>query len=191
VDAAEKDPRRKKLCFDALHSLWLLGEPDEYFLGIVREHRSRGTIATYAASVLLREPTDGRTIQEVQELVAQLKVSGSLADAIGVGLWLNLFFTNFYHSTVQVNAKAELLVDELLRIWDPYGVDEYDPHGFLRPVVIWCRKEIAALSEAAPVQTALYIFDRQHLQPGEREFLAQFLHPSARRVLARLMDAEQ
>ena len=179
--------KRRKLCFDALHALRQLAEPDDYFLGLMRGHEDSEDPAYFAVLVLARSPSGGlmAELARIQdEADPRARIQGAIEHAKAV--WLT---AQHYHATESVEERADILLSDVARVCGSEGVDEYDPHSHLSALSEWSRRELYVLSMDWPQRVARRILARP-LSPSQRAYVVASSHETCRRALAELKRSQ-
>ncbi len=139
-----------KVAFDALHSLWLMGEPREYFLRNLRDHSNNQWLAYYSAHVLGYSPDNdlARVLEEIRTGVTDEYVRGQI-NQVRFVVELRRQLTE--QSTPQ--AKAKFLVRYCgMGFTELSGgiIEGHEPSSSLRPEAVWARLEMARISREQP-----------------------------------------
>jgi len=150
--------RQRLLALEALNSLWLLGEPREYFAGHVDHFAERPSCAYYAILVLAREPNSDfmDRLNQIYDLVAD---QCELADAnlIHSGIMdarLVYRVQSMLESAQTVEEKVDILAQHATT---PYMIGPAAGDSLvelMHPVVGWARERLHALGEADPESVA-------------------------------------
>jgi hypothetical protein len=152
-----------KLAFDALYSLWLLGEPKTYFLDNAKAFDNNPILAYYSILILSYNPSDevgGSLPSRVSsKLGANVPLSPEAAElnrSINlVNGALSLFrmvnqMAKTYDATSEPEKKLALLVPNIRVAWSPMAVESHEPTTGLDPRAVWARQQLFRLSEDQP-----------------------------------------
>lgn len=150
------------LAFDALYSLWLLGEPKVYFLANAKTYADNPTLASYSILILAYDPIPDVTEElpsktlgnigkvplapEAKEIIRSKNLVNSALSSYGL---VNLRLQE-YLDTSEPEKRMEILVSCIRSKWNPIGVDEHDPTENLAPQVVWARTRLFKLSQEQP-----------------------------------------
>ena len=182
----------KHLAFVALHNLWKLGEPPEYFLDNVRGHERNPTLAVYSALVWGRDASEetlpelarikeGRALDSPVRNWAYPLVQGAVHD-----------YTN-YSELKTLREKIDMVLVHAGRGWSPLTGPTSDPLSDQAPDAYWARREPVALCKQDPELVARRVLakDLSELKGSVQydsawEYLAQFLDDKADAAYRRL-----
>lgn len=157
----------ESVSFNALHGLWLLGEPQDYFLQNAQQYNSNRNLAYYSIWVMARAP-DSTTLTLLEEL-GQAPTDGLIQSAVitykGV-----LELIAEYEALGSVEEKLDALAGQLTRgydfaliaeLWEVPDledvIDKGDYLGYLDPEVVWARNKLAEVGTQYPSETQQYI----------------------------------
>lgn len=158
VDAAAETPS-KRYAWYALHCLWLLGEPPEYFDSLVEGYASRPFLAHYAMLILARNPDTVRTtrldeIASIVERESRPEVSNLMKDALH-----EIKFVLSRSREIVEASSLDVRVEKLAGwafghcMWT--GRNEENPwetRGW--GLLLWARRELGRLSHESPSEVA-------------------------------------
>lgn len=187
---AERYSSSELLCFRIFHSLWLLGEPVDFFLEKAELFESEPGIASAALYILPRWHDDAR----VRELMARLRESGNKRGVEPAYLLAHhaLVDIDEYQTLTSTSEKVRFLLP--LVKWG--AIPDDSPQFGMSPTAFWARRELAAISEKAPDATATEI-SRFRVDPAAGtsrspgDFFAQFISQAARDRLRALQSEER
>jgi hypothetical protein len=170
----------RSISFNALHALYLLDEPESYFLDNARQYASDEWLARYSVWVIARDP-DSTTYFQTLEPLWETSNNGGLQTAI-----------NEYRQMLDLEARLAAIPDTLsletkLKIrmgfsedgynfrWvEPLGgvpVDEGSSKTYLRPEAVWGRNGLRDLAEQHPQQVVAFINELSLTDPELEDYL--------------------
>ncbi len=128
---------RHLIAFDAMHALWLSGEPPAYFLSLATAHTATSKMASYYAILILARDPDPQILSVLQselDTVDDNQIRGALDLARYVA------HRNRQLETIEdFEKQADFLIDTLRTGWNPIQVEEVQsdrkprPRGGLEP----------------------------------------------------------
>jgi hypothetical protein len=156
-----------KLAFDALYSLWLLGEPKTYFLDNAKAFDNNPILAYYSILILSYNPSDevgGSLPSRVSsKLGANVPLSPEAAElnrSINlVNGALSLFrmvnqMAKTYDATSEPEKKLALLVPYIRVALNAMAEENHEPTSDLDPRAVWAKRQLFLLSEEQPAAVA-------------------------------------
>lgn len=152
IAAVHSLKKHTKVAFDALFSLWELGEPQSYFLENAKSFKSNPELAAYSIMILANSPTQEVTenIPNEQEVIGDNRVSGALSQYRYVYRILKE-----YRGLPDIAKKVSILEQCILTGWSPMGIiEEYEPTGNRKPLAVWAQAELLMLSKQEPAAVA-------------------------------------
>jgi hypothetical protein len=173
----------RSISFNALHALYLLGEPESYFLDNAKQYASDEWLARYSVWVLARDP-DSTTYFQVLEPLWERSRNGHLQTAI-----------NEYGNILDFEARFDSAPDTISLdfqlmgltgvVGDGYNFRWVEPGGgypvlegssksYLHPMVVWGRNRLQALAEQHPQQVLAFI-DELSLTDPNVEYYVYFV----------------
>lgn len=196
VEATSKD-RNRKVTYDALHSLWQLGEPREYFLNNALSHERNKWLAYYSILVLGRDPADERIVEvlnEIKAASADNQIRGAIAEAERVR-----FLETEYRQRQTPQEKCGYLMAHFRSTWNPITLGQAEIGSPINPLVIWSQQKLFELSQESPEVVARAVFDidlskdfgDDSYTKSYRAYVAQFLSEEARRIYQQLEGARR
>jgi len=146
-----------KVAFDALHSLWLLGEPRKFFLENVRKEKEHKWLTYYSIHVLSYD-IDEDTLQALERMGTEASdehVKGNLRYAKHV-----LYLRGELAKQRNARAKAAFLVQYCgagFTALSGWTIEENEPTSSLTQEAVWARIEMARLllQDRRAVQAAI------------------------------------
>jgi hypothetical protein len=193
AEATSKD-RNRKVTFDALYSLWQLGEPREYFLENARSHQQNKWLAYYTILILGSDPDDEKTIEalnEVKAVATDNQIRGAIAEAERVR-----FLAGEYRQQNTAQQRSSFLLANFRSNWNPITLGEAEIGSPANPLALWSQKKLFELSQESPEAVAQAVFEidlakdygSDSFTKSYRAHVAQFLSEEAR---ARLQQLEE
>lgn len=178
-----------KVTYDALDSLWRLGEPKEYFLDNARAHEQNKWLAYYSLLLLGRDPDDERS----QEVMAEIKarstdnqIRGAIAEAGRLRA-----IAGEYDQLATDEEKIDFVLARFRGGWDPISFGLTEIGSSVDPLGAWARSQLLALSQKHPELVAQAVrridLSDQYEDPSftrsYRNYVAQFIAPEAQQRL--------
>ena len=196
IAQATSTDRNRKVTFDALYSLWQLGESREYFRENARAHQRNKWLAYYSILVLGSDPDDEKTIEVLIEIKAAStdnQIRGAIAEAERVR-----FLAGEYGQQQTPQQKSSFLLAHFRSYWNPVSLGESEIGTPANPLAIWSQKKLFELSHESPEVVAQAVFEidlakdygSDSFTKSYRAHIAQFLSEAAREMLRNLEEQE-
>lgn len=158
-------PEAGSVGFLALHALWELGEPPEYFFELAERAGVHDQFAYNALNVAARAPT--------AEGLARAEAAAAARDALVLGASTTRGAARRYADVLEraralgtepLRDEVDFLLYDLRRVFNwvyshegPIIVNEHDDDGGLHPETVWARRALKGLAAAAPDSVAAYL----------------------------------
>lgn len=146
-----------RLSFTALHALWLLDEPQAYFVRLAEQHNRNPRLAYYAVWVLARAP-DEKTFEKLS-VIREATIYGLLDSGINTYEDMLGYELEYHERSFQgepITPELRLLTMAYLMAegyqFLAHGssgdlpVVEGDPNSHLHPRVVWARDKLRKLA---------------------------------------------
>lgn len=193
AEATSKD-RNLKVTFDALYSLWQLGEPREYFLENARSHQQNKWLAYYSILLLGSDPDDEKTIEvlnEVKAVASDNQIRGAIAEAERVR-----FLAGEYRQQNTARQKCDFLLAHFRSNWNPISLGEREIGSPAHPLAIWSQQKLFELSQESPEVVAQAVFEidlskdygDDSFTKSYRAYVARFLSEESREIFRKLEE---
>lgn len=191
VTVWSRDPQHALVAYYALHRLWQLGAPREYFIGNLERYRDNKWLAYYSILTLGRDP-DADLMKRLRRIEADMAGSpdNDLHAAIAA-----VRQARDVIETYEGIADAEQRIDLVLRYagstWNPISGMRSDPIDQYSPLPFWARKELGNLTtEHGPLVAErlikLDVGGDYGMTNEARDYIAQFLPSEVQRAYERL-----
>ena len=180
------------LTFYALHNLWRLGEPPQYFLENVRGYKRNPELALRSTLVWGRDATE-ESLVELTRIKDETPPNSPIRNWAYPQVRAAAHFYARYAKLKTMEDKVDALLPHAGAGFDFYNGEGGDPVREQDPRVYWARRELLALCKQEPEVVARRLLALDTLRPegssvyhGLREYLAQFLDEKAAAAYRRL-----
>jgi hypothetical protein len=165
----------RSISFNALHALYLLDEPESYFLQNAQQYVRDEWLARYSVWVIARDP-DSTTYFQTLEPLWEISNNGRLQGAINEYGNILDFEARFDSAPDTISLDFQLMGltgvvgDGYNFRWvEPGGVvavDKGSSKTYLHPMVVWGRNRLQALAEQHPQQMVAFIDELSLTDPN-------------------------
>ena len=156
-----------KLAFDALYSLWLLGEPKAYFLDNAKAYEDNPQLTYYSILILGYEPSDevanGLPGEASSKRDPNVALTPAVRDRIRSTNLVNAALRMFgvvnrtshnYRAIPEAEKRLALLVPYMRVGWNAMAGENHEPTSDLDPRAVWAKRQLFLLSEEQPAAVA-------------------------------------
>ncbi len=183
---------RRKVTYDALHSLWQLGEPVAYFAANARAHMRHKWLAYYSILILARYPDEAQAqaaLNAVRSESADNQIRGAVAEVDR--LWA---LTADYRQLDTVQARLDFVLSHFRSGWNPISLGQTELGSVADPLAVWTQQELRRLAQSHPDLVAERVaaidltaqYGDESISQSYRAYLAQFLTVAAAQRLQEL-----
>jgi hypothetical protein len=193
AEATSKD-KNHKVTYDALHSVWQLGEDKEYFLENAQSYQKNKWLAYYSILILGRDPNDDKTLEvmnEIKTVSSDNQIRGAIAESERVRL-----LATHYKKLESAREKCNFLLNNFRSTWNPISLGETELGSPTSPQAIWSQRELFNLSQESPEVVALAIFaidlsesyEDESFTKSYQDYVARLISVKAREKLQKLQE---
>lgn len=152
--------KHANVTFDALYSLWLMGEPKAYFIDNANSFKENAHLAAFSIQILAFDPDPDVT---KKLLAAKLSNEDLVAQGFNLGGFMSVYnamqvLDHQFRTAPSKDKQIHLAMGGLAKIYG-VAIDGYSPDWDLTPPVVWGRARLWKLSREEPAKVAAAILD--------------------------------
>ena len=139
----------KSLTFCALHNLWKLGEPPEYFLENVRQYKRNPELALHSAIVWGRDATE-QSLVELTQIKDETPLDSPIRNWAYPLVRGAVHYYEQYAALRSMEDKVDMVLSYAGGGWSPLTGKGSDPLSVPYPEIYWARRELLVLCKKDP-----------------------------------------
>jgi hypothetical protein len=183
---------RRQVTYDALHSLWQLGEPAAYYAANARAHTRHKWLAYYSILILARYPDDAQAqaaLDAVRGESADNQIRGAIAEVDRLQA-----LTAVYQQLDTPQARIDFVLSHFRSGWNPISLGQTELGSVADPLAVWTQQELRRLAQSHPDLVAERVaaidlsaqYAEESLSQAYRAYIAQYLTTAAAQRLQEL-----